>query len=414
VRNWDFHRAALGIFAAGLLAGCGASQPPIDLPATNAQDAAPSARRDKASYKVLYIFKAKPDGSHPIAGLINVNGTLYGTTRRGGPLRHGEVFGITPDGTEQTVFGFRHAHGSDPAAGLIDVNGTLYGTTAGGGDERRGIVYSLTTDGVERVLRRFLMKGRRGANPVASLVNAGGTLYGTTKYGGAYAGGPDAYHPDGGGTVFSITTTGTHKLLYSFGYGTDGKNPVAALIDVGGTLYGTTYSGGTAGNGIVFAVTTSGAESVLYNFGSGTDGSHPAAGLLDVNGTLYGTTSSGGTHDLGTVFSIGKSGSEKVLYSFGSGTDGSHPYAGLIDVKGTLYGTTRNGGTGACSCGTIFSITTAGTETVLHDFTGSDGAGPVAALLDVAGVLFGTTEYGGPYKRGDCGPGCGVVFALRP
>ncbi|MGA9272533.1 MAG: choice-of-anchor tandem repeat GloVer-containing protein, partial [Candidatus Cybelea sp.] len=147
-----------------------------------------------------------------------------------------------------------------------------------------------------------------------SLVNAGGTLYGTTKYGGAYAGGPDAYHPDGGGTVFSITSTGTHKLLYSFG----------------------------------------------------------------------------------------------------SGTDGSHPYAGLIDVKGTLYGTTRNGGTGACSCGTIFSITTAGTETVLHDFTGSDGAGPVAALLDVAGVLFGTTEYGGPYKRGDCGPGCGVVFALRP
>jgi uncharacterized repeat protein (TIGR03803 family) len=283
------------------------------------------------------------------------------------------------------------------------VNGTLYGTTAGGGGERRGIVYSLTTDGVEHVLRRFLMKGRRGANPVASLVNAGGTLYGTTKYGGAY----------GDGTVFSITTTGTHKLLYSFGYGADGKNPVAALIDVGGTLYGTTYSGGTSGNGVVFAVTTGGAESVLYNFGSGTDGSHPAAGLLDVNGTLYGTTSSGGTNDLGTVFSIGKSGSEKVLYSFGSGTDGSHPYAGLIDVKGTLYGTTRNGGTGACSCGTVFSITTAGTETVLHDFADSDGAGPLAALLDVAGVLFGTTGYGGSHK-GDCSPGCGVVFALRP
>jgi uncharacterized repeat protein (TIGR03803 family) len=282
-----------------------------------------------------------------------VNGTLYGTTRRGGPLRHGEVFSITPDGTEQTVFGFRHAHGSDPPAGLIDVNGTLYGTTAGGGGERRGIVYSLTTDGVEHVLRRFLMKGRRGANPVASLVNAGGALYGTTKYGGAY----------GGGTVFSITTTGTHKLLYSFGYGTDGKNPVAALIDVGGTLYGTTYSGGTSGNGVVFAVTTGGAESVLYNFGSGTDG--------------------------------------------------SHPFAGLIDVKGTLYGTTRNGGSGACSCGTVFSITTAGTETVLHDFADSDGAGPLAALLDVAGVLFGTTAYGGSHK-GDCSPGCGVVFALRP
>ena len=57
MRNWDFHRAALGIFAAGLPAGCGASQPPIDLPATNAQDAAPSARRDKAATKFCISLK---------------------------------------------------------------------------------------------------------------------------------------------------------------------------------------------------------------------------------------------------------------------------------------------------------------------------------------------------------------------
>ena len=54
-----------------------------------------------------------------------------------------------------------------------------------------------------------------------------------------------------------------------------------------------------------------------------------------------------------------------MLYSFG-GPDGGTPVAGLIVVNGVLYGTTTYGGTGsACGsqgCGTIFSITTAGKE----------------------------------------------------
>jgi uncharacterized repeat protein (TIGR03803 family) len=43
---------------------------------------------------------------------------------------------------------------------------------------------------------------------------------------------------------------------------------------------------------------------VLHNFGSRGDGAYPGAALLDVNGTLYGTTVNGGTNDGGTVFSI--------------------------------------------------------------------------------------------------------------
>jgi hypothetical protein len=31
---------------------------------------------------------------------------------------------------------------------------------------------------------------------------------------------------------------------------------------------------------------------------------------------------------------------EKVVWSFGNGTDGQYPYASLIDVNGILYGTT--------------------------------------------------------------------------
>jgi uncharacterized repeat protein (TIGR03803 family) len=74
---------------------------------------------------------------------------------------------------------------------------------------------------------------------------------------------------------------------------------------------------------------------VLYRFKGGS-----LSGLLDVNGTLYGTTFSGGTSNAGTVYSVSTSGVVKVLYSFKGGSDGAHPIGGLIDVKGVLYGTT--------------------------------------------------------------------------
>ena len=55
------------------------------------------------------------------------------------------------------------------------------------------------------------------------------------------------------GTVFSVTTTGEEKALYRFAGGADGYQPDAALIDVNGTLYGTTYYGGK-GWGTIFAL----------------------------------------------------------------------------------------------------------------------------------------------------------------
>jgi uncharacterized repeat protein (TIGR03803 family) len=101
---------------------------------------------------------------------------------------------------------------------------------------------------------------------------------------------------------------------------------------------------------------------VLYSFSGGTDGSFPTANLINVNGMLYGTTSFGGgyygcgnSNGCGTVFSIDpKSGTEAVLHSFGSGSDGGSPVAGLINVNGMLYGTTASGG--AQRHGTVFSI----------------------------------------------------------
>jgi uncharacterized repeat protein (TIGR03803 family) len=200
-----------------------------------------------------------------------------------------------------------------------------------------------------KVIHSF--SGPDGSAPGAALIALSGILYGTTTFGGAYSCGGFTC-----GTLFSMTTGGTEKVLHSFGKGSDGANPRADLIDVGDTLYGTTYSG-AFGYGTVFSITTGGAEKVLHSFGNGTDGRNPTAGLIDAKGTLYGTTEFGGKHNRGTFFSITTGGAEKVLHSFGKGTDGSEPLAQLIYKHGSLVGTTNVGG--AYGYGTVFSITPA-------------------------------------------------------
>jgi uncharacterized repeat protein (TIGR03803 family) len=360
-----------------------------------------------SGYAVLHSFGSTDDGAVPWAGLIAVDGTLYGTTYYGGVYNYnGTVFSINASGTEQVLHSFGSgSDGGAPRASLIAVKGKLYGTTAGGGTYGRGTVVSITTKGVERVLHSFT--GADGADPQASLLDVAGTLYGTTYDGGAY----------GGGTVFSITTTGKERVLHSFGHGRDGAYPLASLIEANGTLYGTTFYGGASRHGTVFSLSTDGEESVLHSFGSTyTDGSLPASNLIDVDGTFYGTTVDGGglhaclNFGCGTVYSISSTGSERVVYSFskagssGVPPDGGSPQAGLIAVHGTLYGTTARGG--PHNGGVIFSLSKSGELQVLHGFGQSgDGAYCWASLIDVNGTLYGTTTSGGTYNSG-------VAFAL--
>jgi uncharacterized repeat protein (TIGR03803 family) len=55
--------------------------------------------------------------------------------------------------------------------------------------------------------------------------------------------------------VYKLTTAGTLTVFHAFGQIGDGATPYARLIDVNGTLYGTTYYGGTShGSGTVFAI----------------------------------------------------------------------------------------------------------------------------------------------------------------
>lgn len=375
------------------------------------------------AYSLLYSFEGKDDGRDPHAGpLIKLKGALFGTTEYGGGTCHdrclgGTVFAITTSGSESVLHSFdvRPKDGKNPRGGVIAVNGTLYGTTVRGGRASCfcGTVFKLTRSGTETVLHSFAGSPSDGQAPdESSLLNVGGTLYGTTVNGGA----------NGDGTVYAISRSGTETVLHNFA-GPDGAHPKATLIDVSGVLYGTTSKGGancssSGGCGTVFTISTSGAESVLYSFkGGSADGGFPTQeALLDVNGTLYGTTKHGGTKDRGTIFSITTTGTETVLHSFGAPGDGVFPYGGLINVKGTLYGTTSNGGSVSCGvrygdihgCGTVFKITTSGEESVLYSFGSSgDGKYPYAGLIDVNGKLYGTTTAGGAKDAG-------TVFAIAP
>ena len=151
---------------------------------------------------------------------------------------------MTPGGSETVIYAF--AGGADGAypIGLVDGGGTLYGTTFGGGNaDCNGIgcdtVFKITTSGTETVLLTFANQQNYDFGPSTAPVSIGGVLYFGTR------GVPDQ---SGGcrygcGTIDSLTKKGTQSIVYSFKAGSDGAGP-DSLIDVGGTLYGTTIEGG--------------------------------------------------------------------------------------------------------------------------------------------------------------------------
>jgi uncharacterized repeat protein (TIGR03803 family) len=251
--------------------------------------------------------------------------------------------------------------------------------------------------------------GKDGGTPYTELVlDPSGNLYGTTYEAGKF----------GFGTVFRLGSTGALVVLHAFGNKWGGGNPIdpSLVIDAAGNLYGTTLGGGRFGAGTVFKISTKGVETVLHNFSSkGGDGQSPVGGVIqDASGNLYGTTEVGGDYNCnppsgcGVVFKIDPAGNETILHAFGGTPDGANPHGGLVlDGKGNLYGSTFVGGTGICdiqpTCGTVFKIDSTGSYTVIHNFSGypKDGGNPDCNLLiNSAGILYGTTVFGGSHDWG--------------
>jgi uncharacterized repeat protein (TIGR03803 family) len=130
---------------------------------------------------------------------------------------------------------------------VVDASGNLYGTTVMGGSNNDGVVYEVAKgSGSITVLATF--NGNNGSAPSGGLItDAFGDLYGTTEHGGA----------DNEGTIFELAKgSSSITTLESFN-GTNGAGPASGLLNVSGTLYGTTFSGfGANSNGTLFEFTT--------------------------------------------------------------------------------------------------------------------------------------------------------------
>ncbi|MDR2214587.1 MAG: hypothetical protein LBE59_01960 [Nevskiaceae bacterium] len=285
-------------------------------------------------------------GAQPYGRLTQGIGEyLFGTTYVGGVNGSGTVFRVAPDGTVAMVytFGSRREDPKLPYAGVAQTaDGSLYGTTFRGGDNDAGAVYQITPAGELNVLHSFT-GGDGGEYPLGTLIaGSDGALYGTTLGNNTNR-----------GTVYRITTSGEFTTLYNFpvlgqfnangvALNETGANPRSALLLASdGNFYGTTYQGGANGFGTVFRMTPQGDVSVIHHFsGFPSGGANPQAGLSEGEpGVLYGTTERGGQTNIGSAFRVTTDGTFTLLHSFtSSSVDGQNPYATLLPVNGELYG----------------------------------------------------------------------------
>ena len=203
-------------------------------------------------------------------------------------------------------------------------------------------------------------------------------------------------------TTVALRASRTDQSQCSVG---GGVNPYAGLIfDTAGNLFGTTLLGGRYHDGSVFELTPGANgkwnKTSPHTFDC-TDGAYPYAGLIsDAAGNLYGTTEGGGRRNFGNVFALTPSADGKwtktLLHTF-TGKDGAQPFSTLIfDSAGNLYGTTYGGG--SYLGGVVFKLAPGAngkwTETVLYSFH-DDGESPTSGLIfDSAGNLYGAAAYG--------------------
>jgi len=211
---------------------------------------------------------------------------LYGTASAGGAGGSGVVFSVGTNGARfTTLHSFSpldtvtatNIDGAIPYGGLTLSNGTLYGTTFGGGHGGRGTIFSLQPDGSGFTVRHHFSAtdsvtrtNTDGASPSAGLILSSNVLYGTASAGGAGA----------AGTVFSVnltdsqfTTLHSFAALASSGTNMDGAFPVAPLLRLGNSLYGTTFSGGPGTVGTVFSIPLSAPPAVIMQIINNGNGS---------------------------------------------------------------------------------------------------------------------------------------------
>lgn len=352
-------------------------------------------------------------GSVPHALVRHADGNFYGVTQAGGSGGAGTVFQMTATGAVTTLVDFTGNSGARPGSeplGPLAISGTrLYGVTQRGGAAGLGVIFEVSTTGSWRSLGEFSGAAgtRAGANPAGGLLlNTDGALYGTAEFGGT----------NGFGTCFKITTavSPVYTVLRDFADPT-GSQPCGTLVrGADGLLYGATANGGTSGWGTVFKITTTGTHSPLANF-TGESGTAPGSAMrgglaMGADSLIYGITSSGGPGNLGAAFKITGTGAFASVASL-SLVNGWTPSGAPVAAGANLLFPMAAGG--AAGGGNLMSVATNGTITVAATLGGTLGSTPDGALRSVGANFYGVTANGGASSRGTMfryTPGTGAVL----
>jgi uncharacterized repeat protein (TIGR03803 family) len=314
----------------------------------------------------------------PNGGLVfDSAGNLYGTSNAN------SVWKLTPSSGGPWTLSVLHqfipfsGDGDGPTTGVVlDDQGNIYGTTKLGGTgassecptEGCGTVFELTPGANGQYTETILYSFQGGVAgdgswPRGVIRDGQGNLYGVTQLGG-FGYGQSICNADGCGTVYELSpdSSGQWKetQLYVFQGAADGSWPMSLLTpDGGGTVYGTTYSGGLDNNGTIFKLQdvagqfTESAYST-WNF----KGLNPGPGVVTIDkaGQLFAETSSGPPHGNGMVFEFNVATEKvKLLDGFPNTAAGTEVNGGVILRDGNLFGVTESGGTNGQ--GTVFEIT---------------------------------------------------------
>jgi uncharacterized repeat protein (TIGR03803 family) len=320
------------------------------------------------------------------------DGNLYGQSYSGGTDDDGAVWGVTPSGSISALWSFTEMSSKNIASGgpTLGLDGNFYGVTGYGGANNVGFIYKITPGGVLTDVHDFNVNVDTGINYLPLVLGSDGNFY---SFG--------AYNP----VWYKFTTAGKFSVVAK----TAPTFPQPLILASNGTLYGVSYSGGTANDGYVFSVTTAGKIKTIYNF-SGTEGQNPVGALVQgSDGYLYGVTQqTSSSASTGTIYKISTAGKFTLLSTFPTdGSFGANIEGGLVAATdGNFYGNTTTGGTN--NTGTVFKMTPSGTLTVLHDFSkacGDPGNAwlPLTARTD--GTLYGLQTNG-------CGSDGGEIYTL--
>lgn len=339
-------------------------------------------------------------GSVPHALTLHTDGNFYGVTQAGGTNGFGTVFKMTPAGVVTTLVNFSGTAGTRPGAQpvgpLVFSGNLLYGVTKTGGTANAGVLFEVSTTGTWRSLGEFT--GTAGTRPGANaagglLLNTDGALYGTTEFGGT----------NGFGVAFKTTTAASpvFTTLRHFADAT-GSQPCGTLVrGSDGLLYGATANGGTGGLGTVFKISTTGTHTVIANL-TGESGAAPGSALrggLMLSGTqFHAVTSSGGPGNLGMAFKLTSTGTYTSLTAISPAGGWMPSGAPVVMDSNSLLFPVASGGTGGG--GNVMKVTTGGVLTTEAALGGTLGSAADGAMFPAGADWYGVAAKGGSSARG--------------